>query len=333
RIEAIAVPINYAYAVSDLNHVLTDSGAKAVVTDSNDVLEKTDYFQSGNLVLINDFDQDQDIPLNAEIPAASDIRASAIANLQYTSGTTGFPKACMLPQSYWYDLGSIAGENANASSSDVALTAQPFSYIDPQWNVAMCLIYRFPLVIAPRFSASQFWHWVRTEKVTLFYVLGTMPTLLYKQQPSELDRENDVRLVMCSGIPPKLHSTLEERWGAPWREAYGLTETGIDIRVPVENTETVGSGVIGWTVPSKTAKVLGEDGSEVGRGEVGELVITGRPMMRGYWNRQEANEEALKDGWFYTGDLVSQREDGAFQLVGRLKDMVRRGGENISSAE
>jgi len=333
RIEAIAVPINYAYAVSDLNHVLTDSGAKAVVTDSNDVLEKTDYFQSGNLVLINDFDQDQDIPLNAEIPAASDIRASAIANLQYTSGTTGFPKACMLPQSYWYDLGSIAGENANASSSDVALTAQPFSYIDPQWNVAMCLIYRFPLVIAPRFSASQFWHWVRTEKVTLFYVLGTMPTLLYKQQPSELDRENDVRLVMCSGIPPKLHSTLEERWGAPWREAYGLTETGIDIRVPVENTETVGSGVIGWTVPSKTAKVLGEDGSEVGRGEVGELVITGRPMMRGYWNRPEANEEALKDGWFYTGDLVSQREDGAFQLVGRLKDMVRRGGENISSAE
>ena len=160
-----------------------------------------------------------------------------------------------------------------------------------------------------------------------------MPTLLYKQQPSELDRENDVRLVMCSGIPPKLHSTLEERWGAPWREAYGLTETGIDIRVPVENTETVGSGVIGWTVPSKTAKVLGEDGSEVGRGEVGELVITGRPMMRGYWNRPEANEEVLKDGWFYTGDLVSQREDGAFQLVGRLKDMVRRGGENISSAE
>src|SRR5699024_10731816 len=147
------------------------------------------------------------------------------------------------------------------------------------------------------------------------------------------DRENDVRLLMCSGIPPKLHSTLEERWGAPWREAYGLTETGIDIRVPVENTETVGSGVIGWTVPSKTAKVLGEDGSEVGRGEVGELVITGRPMMRGYWNRPEANEEALKDGWFYTGDLVSQREDGAFQLVGRLKDLVRRGGENISSAE
>src|SRR5690606_10221470 len=118
-----------------------------------------------------------------------------------------------------------------------------------------------------------------------------------------------------------------------WREAYGLTETGIDICVPADNADSVGSGIIGWPVASKQAKVVDAAGEPVPPGVEGELVVTGEPLMAGYWNRPDANREVLRDGWFHTGDVVVQREDGAFRLVGRLKDMVRRGGENISAAE
>lgn len=334
RIGAIAVPTNYAYGVSDLEYVLENSESAAIVTDEAS-LEVFDEMKSSigkTIIRVLAADMHKSESLE-RLPDPEALRGDALANLQYTSGTTGFPKACMLENSYWVNMGQLAAQNLEVVPGDVTMTSQPFSYIDPQWNTALCLIARIPLVIVERFSASRFWQTVRDEGVTFFYVLGTMPTLLFKQPPHEADRAHRVRLVACSGIPRDLHQELENRWGAPWREAYGLTETGIDISVPVEATSSVGSGKIGWPVETKTAKLTGPDGTEVALGEVGELNIKGKPMMRGYWKHPEATAKVLKNGWFSTGDLAVQREDGAYELVGRLKDMVRRGGENISAAE
>jgi acyl-CoA synthetase (AMP-forming)/AMP-acid ligase II len=160
-----------------------------------------------------------------------------------------------------------------------------------------------------------------------------MPALLHKQPPHPHDRENKLRVVMCSGIPAALHAELEERWGAPWREGYGMTETGVDLVTYVEDVDTVGSGVVGRPVPSKRVRVVDEDGHDVVDGEPGELITSGHPMMLGYWNRPDATAETLRDGWLYTGDLAVRDEQGNIRLVGRLKDMVRRGGENISCVE
>jgi acyl-CoA synthetase (AMP-forming)/AMP-acid ligase II len=335
RLGAVAVPINCAYETKDLNHVLSDSGARMIITDEEgqEKVKRTEAWSGGSLRIVVDLIGSTNETPSDVLPPLEIISGQTLANLQYTSGTTGFPKACMLAHEYWMTLGRRAQENVNAQVGDVTITSQPFSYMDPQWNTALCLLARIPLVIRPRFSASKFWDWVREEGVTFFYVLGTMPTLLYKQEPTSADKENQVRIIMCSGIPPALHRQLEERWGAPWREAYGMTETGIDLRVPLNAKSSVGSGIIGWPVVGKEARVLPLDGTDPAPGKQGELIVRGKPLMKGYWNLPEATAEVMHDGWFHTGDVVIQREDGAFTLVGRIKDMVRRGGENISSAE
>jgi acyl-CoA synthetase (AMP-forming)/AMP-acid ligase II len=261
------------------------------------------------------------------------LEPSAIANFQYTSGTTGFPKACMLSHGYWLRTGWLTAIEAELRADDVMLMAQAFSYMDPQWASVMCLMGGRPLAVLPRFSASGFWSSVREHGATLTYVLGAMPMLMSAQPASPLDRDNAMRLVLCSGIVPDLHQRFEERWGAPWRELYGSTESGLDLAVPPGAGQTVGTGAMGQPPPGKEVRIADEADATRPDGEIGQILIRGEPMMSGYWNHPDSTERAFRGGWYHTGDLGFRDAEGWIHHAGRLKDMIRRGGENISAAE
>jgi acyl-CoA synthetase (AMP-forming)/AMP-acid ligase II len=332
---AIAVPVNAAYQESDLAFVLGDSGAVLVLTTQQHAsLVRRVAAQVGTVR------QTRTLPELAgelaDAPAAGPAvtrESSDIANFQYTSGTTGFPKACMLSHGYWLRTGWLTAVEAEMRAGDVMLMAQAFSYMDPQWASVMCLAGGLPMVVLPRFSASGYWNSVREHGATLTYLLGAMPTLLFSQPPSPLDRDNRMRLVLCSGVVPAMHRQLEERWGAPWREIYGSTESGLDLAVPPGATETVGTGAMGHSPAGKQVRIADEAGNTLPDGEVGQILIRGEPMMHGYWNHPDSTERAFRGGWYNSGDLGYRDSAGWIHHAGRLKDVIRRGGENISAAE
>ena len=364
RLGAVMVPVNTRYQTADAAHVLRTSAAAGIVAaaEFEPLLRRLppDVPALRHLYLASAIEADaaeasatEASAAGASATGASATEASArpapsqepwltaepgpadTANIQFTSGTTGSPKGCVLPHRYWTQLAAgLATEFPYLSDRDVLLTAQPFHYIDPQWNVAAGLLSGARLVVLDGFHPSSFWAKVRQHGVTYFYCLGAMPTLLLRMPADPLDREHDVRVVQCSAIPPALHRELEQRWGVGWYEAFGMTETGADLRVTDrDHDELVGTGCLGGPVSYRQVAIVDAADDPVPAGSPGEIVLRGPGMMDGYLDNPEATAAALRGGWMHTGDLGRMDDRGRVYHVGRLKDMIRRSGENIAARE
>jgi crotonobetaine/carnitine-CoA ligase len=336
KLGAVVVPVNAKAQEADLSHLLNDSRSRFAVTDPEHM--RLLHQVSSRCAALEGVVPVADLRGPGATPvverAIDHLSASDPVTVQYTSGTTGFPKGCLLTHEYWLTVAETTYDLSAFRAGDVTITAAPLSYMDPTWILALCLMTGMELVILPRFSATTFWQSVRETGVTWFYCLGTMPLLLRKQPPDPvLDRAHRVRFVLCSGIPVALHHELEARWGCPWREIYGMTEIGSGLMVPLEDTASVGSGSVGKPTRGREARIVGADERSVPDGAVGELVLRGSGMMLGYFDNAEATAQWRRDGWAHTGDLAYRDERGNIHLAGRLKDMIRRGGENVSAVE
>jgi crotonobetaine/carnitine-CoA ligase len=333
---AVAVPINSRLRGHDAGYVLGHSESRVVITD--DATEPAardagglsgiehDYF----VARAGDPMGELSSPDIGDPPSAHDL-----ANIQYTSGTTGFPKGCMLTQSYWQWMAGVTSRVMGLDEDATFLTSQPHSYIDPQWNVVAALRSAAHLVLLDGFHPSTFMRSVVDFKVTTFYCLGVMPTLLLKQPEQPWEQENSLRSVYCSAIPVRLHEAIEKRWGAPWYEAFGMTESGFNTTTLYEpdHDEIVGTGCIGSPLPHNDVSVLTPEGNLVAPGETGELVLRGNGLMLGYYRNQEATDEFFSGAWGHTGDIAEMDAEGRIYYRGRFKEMIRRAGENISPVE
>ena len=346
-IGAVTVPMNTRYQEVDAAYIIENSESRLVVTTSAYVSMLSNVKKAHQLpiqiVTVDEPTDDADHFLadllktvSGEFTAESKTYPDTLMNIQYTSGTTGKPKGCMLTQKYWINIGEkIANpELIGMTENDRLLTSQPFYYMDPQWNTMAALVNGASLVVLEKFSPSKFWKKVSDYGVTFFYVLGNMPLLLLKMPESEYEKNHSVRLVGCSAIPPGLHKQIEERWNVKWLEVFGMTETGYDISMRVEDHDDyVGSGALGKPATDREVRIIGPDGEFLERGQTGEMVFRGKWLMDGYYKNKEATEEVFRNGWFHTGDLAYMDEAGMLYYAGRLKDMIRRSGENIAAAE
>jgi crotonobetaine/carnitine-CoA ligase len=341
KLGAVLVPVNVNYKEHDLTYTLTDSESRFFIIYEpyleqwERVREKAPSVEK--TLIVTESGQTSEwmrmVEESSDAFEISNVQKDDLLNIQYTSGTTGFPKGCMLTHKYWMRLAQDVADYLTLTPDDCDMTVQPFYYMDPQWNAAMCLIGGSSLVVMSRFSPSRFWGQVIEHNVTVLYMLGSMPFFLMKMpEDPALDRGHHMRVILCSGIHPNFHAEFERRWNVPWREVFGMTESGADLVVALDDVETVGSGAMGKPV-SKEVRVVDSNGNDVPDGEMGEMILRGEPMMLGYWRKPEATAETIRDGWLHTGDLVVRDAKGYYYWRARIKDTIRRSNENIASVE
>ncbi|MEZ4457686.1 MAG: AMP-binding protein [Gemmatimonadales bacterium] len=350
RLGAIVVPVNTGYREADLSHVLRDSEAGTIIT-LNEFVPLVDRVSEtiatvdrvlawDGLSSVRGGNPEARLPFADQLERVADrhelsgLGPTTVSVLQYTSGTTGFPKGVMIPHGGWLQVARTYVAAGAFTEADVVAIMTAFYYGDFGWNLILCLLAGMELVLLPRFSASTLWRSLGETGATFFYCLGTMPVLLLKQpEDPAVDRGHRVRWVSCSGIPADRHADIERRWGVPWREAYGTTEIGFVTMTALDEDHLTGSGSIGRLTGGFEGLVVRPDGTEAAPGEIGEFICRGPALSLGYWNKPEATARWMQDGWAHTGDLMRRDEAGCFYLVGRTKDMIRRGGENIAAQE
>ncbi|HEY1320738.1 MAG TPA: AMP-binding protein, partial [Streptosporangiaceae bacterium] len=336
---AVLVSLNPAARSHDAGHILRDSAAKVAVVDAaHENLFRELQPSCPELAEIVVAAGDEPTGLSAFSGPAPGPRAARagddVTNVYYTSGTTGPPKGCMVGHDYWIRFAELITELYGITAADRMLCCLQFFYNDPPWLLLVALRAGTSLVVMRRFSISRYWRVVREHGVTVLFGIASTASLLLKAPPDGSDREHKVRLAIQVGIPAPLHRDLVDRWGVPWVEAYGLTETGLIVSMPVAcAAEMVGSGSIGRPCPGADVRVLDAGGAETTDGQPGEIVVRAPGLMRGYLNRPDATKETYRSGWLHTGDLGHRDSRGFLYFRGRMKDIIRQTEKNIAAAE
>ena len=273
------------------------------------------------------------MPPGAEaIPPSPADPAQTLAIL-YTSGTTGPSKGVCCPhaQYFWWGLNGI--RNLEIREGDVLSTTLPLFHTNALGTFHQALLSGSTLVAEPRFSASRFWQRLNERRATVTYLLGAMVPILLSREPSPDEQRHTVRCALAPGVPANLHHAFEDRTGIHLLDGYGSTETNFVIGATADERRPGRMGLVREGFDARVVSVSGEDAA---RGEPGELIVRADEPLAfasGYFAMPDKTAEAFRDGWFHTGDRVVREPDGYFRFVDRMKDAIRRRGENISSFE
>ncbi len=339
------VPVNPDHRAGEISYLMEHSeSVLALSVESAMETFRTIHADSGDAFALASF-EDELAPLpEARTPAGTEISGpDTETSILYTSGTTGRPKGCVLTNRYFHTFGSwylSCGGLASMREGEERM------YNPLPLHHANCLSISTPamllsggcLIFPDRFHASTWWQDLVDCRVSAVHMQGIIPNVLLKLPESEYEKKHEARFAFCAGIEPGHHAAFEERFGLPVVEFWAMTETG---RVLTDCTEPrrVGTRSFGRAVPGLEARVVDEEGKDCPDGAPGEFVIRHREeiprlgFFSGYLKDEEATEEAWRDGWFHTGDVAVRDGTGMFSYVDRLKNIIRRSGENIAAAE
>lgn len=341
---AIFVPINTASRGIQLEHVLSDSGPRALAIEA-DLLMHLDAITNApaeleRIWVFDDLDQAnwrhvsiEPLPCGADPIGAAPTQPGDTVAVLYTSGTTGPPKGVCCPNAQFYWWGVNTGSALGIERGDVLYTCLPLFHTNALNSFIQALCNEACFVLGPRFSASQFWERACDAEATVTYLLGAMVSILLAQAETPFDRAHRVHRALAPGAPARLHDTFTERFGVQIIEGHGMTETNLVIG-PRDGIQRAGS--MGRVMPGFDARVVDEHDAEVLDGVSGELVMrSDEPFAfgTGYWQLPQETVTAWRNLWFHSGDRVVRDGDGYFTFLDRLKDTIRRRGENISAWE
>lgn len=340
-IGAIAVPINVAAKGAQLHHILRNSQARVLISESEfadafadlpDLAAVSDVWYFDNVVAIGET-RVRALPHVSHSVEAAPALPSDTAVILYTSGTTGASKGVMCPHAQFFWWGYNVTTQLEISADDVLHTVLPLFHTNALNAFFQALYCGAEFVLGAKFSASGFWRELASSGATFTYVLGAMISILMSRPESEFDSNHTVTAALAPSTPPALLDAFKERFGVTLIDGYGSTETN---SVLAASRSEQRAGYMGTVQPGFFARVVDHAGGEVPSGEAGEMLIRGEQpyaFATGYFGMPDKTVEAWQDLWFHSGDRVVIEADGWVRFVDRMKDVIRRRGENISSVE
>jgi len=353
-IGAAAVPINSASMGPQIGYVVRDSAARLLVIEDGFAARLATAELGGTALetiwIVGETMAGDAIPDGVActaLPALPDVADPAAAApsgepsilpsdtlaILYTSGTTGPAKGVLCSHAQYHWWGVHSAEILGVGASDVLCTTLPLFHINALNTFAQASLAGCRVAFEPRFSASAFWPTMREREASVVYLLGAMVPILLAQPASAAERAHRVRTGLGPGVPASAAAAFVGRTGVTLLEGYGSTETNFVIASAPERPRP---GCMGWLRPGFEARVVDSLDAELPPGEAGELVLRADEpfaFSSGYFGKPEATVAAWRNLWFHTGDRVVREADGCFRFVDRLKDAIRRRGENISSYE
>ena len=343
----VEVPVNTAYKGSFLAHVLNDSGAGLIVAEDHyverlaavagDLTSLRTVVVRGDVAAADGLaGRFRVVPLGelethgAAGPAPSD--AGELMAYMYTSGTTGRSKGVLISHAHAYTYGSRE-DAERPRDGDRLLVTLPIFHLAGQWyGVYQGIIGGLFCYVAPGFSVSRYWDTIRAQGITFTVMLGAMAELLQQQPPQPGDADNPLQVAAMAPLPSNVQAFCR-RFGLQAAPVYGMSEIGAVLGGP---PETVVGGEAGFPRDEYSLRVVDTAGADVPVGQIGELWVRPadpRLVMSGYHNLPDKTAETLVDGWVHTGDAFRLDEQGRFYFADRIKDSLRRRGENVSSFE
>ena len=337
RAGGVVVPMNPLLKGREVQFHLEDSGAK-VLYAWHDFAEdggKGAEAAGAELVGVAPGEFEKLLGEQEARPDIVDRDDEDTAVILYTSGTTGTPKGAELTHSNLRRNVEAATALFDMSPDDVVFGGLPFFHSFGQTCALNATISRgATITLLPRFEPEKAFEVIQRDKVTILEGVPTMYSALINHPAGDACDTSSLRVCVSGGsaLPGEVLRGFEEKFDAAILEGYGLSETSplASFNHP-DRERKVGS--IGTPIEGVEMKVVDDDGKEVPQGEVGEIAIKGHNVMKGYWQRDDATQEVMRDGWFHTGDMATIDDDGYFFIVDRKKDLIIRGGYNVYPRE
>lgn len=350
KLGAVEVPINLANKGDFLSYIINNSESTVLIIhdellrrlqfvekDLKTVKHVVVWSKDGSPALpdlgISTHGYDELLSEEGELPVV-DVKPADPFAMIYTSGTTGPSKGVLIPSGEAWMAATEYLQAMECNKADILFTCLPLFHANAQFLCVMpALLSGNQVVIHERFSASLFWKQIRDARATVFNSLGAMGTFLFNQPVCREEKENPVRAVMAAPMPATIYDDFSHRFQVKIIEGYGLTETGMITYNPWD-APVVGS--CGKPTPNYEVKIVDEEDNILPPNNLGEIVVrssTPYTMCLGYHGMAEKTVDAFRNFYFHTGDAGILDENGYLYFKDRMKDYIRRRGENISSFE
>ncbi|WP_030618006.1 class I adenylate-forming enzyme family protein [Streptomyces fulvoviolaceus] len=326
RLGATITPVNPSMTDVEVVRQLKDSGARLLVVEDDGAVVAPGIAVLGVGELYEGGVEPDQAPL---------LNPATLALLIYTSGTTGVPKGVMLDHANIDAMVEMGRQALEVGPADRCLLILPLFHVNGiVVSVLLPLLVGASVVIAGRFDPRTFFDLVEQERPSFFSAVPTIYSMLAALPDHVRPDTSSLRFGVCGAAPAsaELLTRFEARYGFPLVEGYGQSEGTCGSTInPVAGPRR--AGTVGLPFPGQEIRILDTDGTEMAPGMDGEVVVRGPNVMRGYLGRPDETARVIVDGWLHTGDVGHLDSEGYLTLVGRSKDMIIRGGENIYPKE